>query len=94
MNGLHDFVDELAREIGIDREEVEARKAFLELGEPDVAALRDVHELLECHRDAFSDRFYAHLMSFPGLRDMLGAGAEARLRHLQARYFSSLTAGE
>ena len=80
MNGLHDFVDELAREIGIDREEVEARKAFLELGEPDVAALRDVHELLECHRDAFSDRFYAHLMSFPGLRDMLGTGAEARLQ--------------
>ncbi len=94
MNGLQDFVDDLAREIGIDHEEVQARKAFLELGEPDVDALRDVHDMLECHRDAFSDRFYAHLMSFPGLRDMLGEGAEARLRHVQAGYFSSLTAGE
>ena len=94
MNGFQDFVDDLAREIGIDREEVEARKAYLELGEADVTALRDVHELLECHRDAFSDRFYAHLMPFPKLRSMLGDGAEARLRHVQASYFSSLTAGE
>ncbi|MCC2970843.1 EAL domain-containing protein [Massilia sp. IC2-476] len=94
MNGLHDYVDDLAREIGLDREEVEARKAFLELSEADVEALRDVHELLECNRDAFSDRFYAHLMSFPKLRAMLGDGAERRLRHVQASYFSSLTAGD
>ncbi len=94
MTALHDYVDDLAREIGLDRDEVEARKAYLELGDEDVAALRDVHELLECHRDAFSDRFYAHLMSFPKLRGMLGDGAEARLRHVQASYFSSLTAGE
>jgi PAS domain S-box-containing protein len=94
MNGLHDFIDDLAREIGLDREEVEARKAFLELGEADITALRDVHALLECHRDAFSDRFYTHLMSFPTLRGMLGDGAEARLRHVQASYFSSLTAGD
>ncbi|MCC2957034.1 EAL domain-containing protein [Massilia sp. IC2-477] len=94
MNGLHNYVDDLAREIGLDREEVEARKAFLELSEADVEALRDVHELLECNRDAFSDRFYAHLMSFPKLRAMLGDGAERRLRHVQASYFSSLTAGD
>ena len=94
MNALHDLVDELAREIGLDCEEVAARKAYLELDEPDLEALRDVHALLESHRDAFSDRFYAHLMSFPKLRGMLGDGAEARLRHVQAAYFSSLTAGE
>jgi len=94
MSRLHDYVDELAREIGLDREEVEARKTFLELGEADVEALRDVHALLAGHRDAFSDRFYAHLLSFPQLRGMLGEGAQARLQHVQTAYFGSLTAGD
>ncbi|SFC85081.1 EAL domain-containing protein [Massilia yuzhufengensis] len=94
MSGFHDHIDDLAREIGLDRDEVAGRKAFLELGEADIAALQDVHALLECHRDAFSDRFYAHLASFPRLRALLGEGAEARLRHVQASYFSSLTTGE
>ena len=94
MNVPHDLVDELAREIGLDCDEVAVRKAYLELEESDIDALRDVHALLASHRDAFSDRFYAHLMSFPKLRGMLGDGAEARLRDVQAAYFSSLTAGE
>jgi len=93
-HALQDVIDGIAREIGLDSEEVEARKAYLELGESDVAALRDVHELLESHRDAFSDRFYAHLLAFPQLRTLLGPGAETRLRHVQATYFSSLTAGD
>ncbi len=91
---LHDLVDGIAREIGLDTEEIDARKAFLELDETDVAALRDVHELLESHRHAFSDRFYAHLLAFPQLRTLLGPGADKRLREVQAAYFSSLTAGD
>jgi diguanylate cyclase (GGDEF)-like protein/PAS domain S-box-containing protein len=94
MNGLQDYVDDLAREIGLDREEVEARKAFLELEDADIAALRDVHELLACHRDLFSDRFYEHLLSFPRLRTLLGEGAATRLRQAQGAYFGSLTGGE
>ena len=94
MNAAYDLVDELAREIGLDREEVEARKAYLELDEPDIEALHDVHGLLASQHDALSDRFYAHLMSFPKLRGMLGDGAEARLRHAQDDYLSSLTAGD
>ncbi|MCA1248619.1 EAL domain-containing protein [Massilia sp. MS-15] len=94
MNGFQDDVDELAREIGLDQDEVAARKAFLELGEDDVETLRDVHGLLAMHRDLFSERFYAHLMSFPQLRAMLGGGVEARLRRVQASYFDSLTAGD
>ncbi|MFC0253153.1 EAL domain-containing protein [Massilia consociata] len=93
-NELNEDIDNLARELGLDREEVDARKAFLELGEADVEALRDVHDLLECHRDVFTDRFYAHLLAFPQLRAMLGGDTEARLRQVQASYFSSLTAGE
>ena len=94
MNAPHDLIDELANGIGLDRDEVEARKAFLEFGEADIEALRDVHALLAARREDFSERFYAHLLSFPTLRGMLGEGAEARLRHVQAAYFSSLTAGE
>jgi len=93
-SAFHDRIDDIAREIGLDTEEVEARKAYLELGEDDVAALRDVHALLEVHRHAFSDRFYAHLLAFPQLRTLLGPGADKRLREVQATYFSSLTAGD
>ncbi|MCD2515618.1 EAL domain-containing protein [Massilia sp. G4R7] len=91
---FHLLVDGIALEIGLDADEIAARKAYLELDDADVAALRDVRELLESQRHAFSDRFYAHLLSFPQLRILLGAGAETRLRHLQAAYFSSLTAGD
>ena len=35
------------------------------------------------HRDAFSDRFYDHLLAFPQLRGMLDQGAQARLRHAE-----------
>jgi diguanylate cyclase (GGDEF)-like protein/PAS domain S-box-containing protein len=94
MNSLHDVVDELAREIGLDRDEVATRKAFLELGEGDVEALRDVHALLAPQRDAFAERFLVHLLSFPRLQALLGEDAGTRLRHAQADYFSSLTAGE
>jgi diguanylate cyclase (GGDEF)-like protein/PAS domain S-box-containing protein len=94
LRALQETIDDIAREIGLDQEEVEARKAFLELGEDDVGALRDIHALLDTQRDAFSDRFYAHLLAFPQLRALLGTGAEARLRHVQASYFSSLTAGD
>ena len=93
MGALQDVIDDIAREIGLDCAEVQARKAFLELGEDDVTALRDIHELLDTQRDAFSDRFYAHLLAFPQLRGLLGTGAEQRLRHVQASYFGSLTAG-
>ncbi|MEW6762795.1 MAG: EAL domain-containing protein [Pseudomonadota bacterium] len=94
LRAPQDVIDDIAREIGLDSDEVEARKAFLELGEADVAALRDIHELLDMQRDAFSDRFYAHLLVFPQLNTLLGAGAETRLRHVQASYFSSLTNGD
>ncbi|MGG7607074.1 EAL domain-containing protein [Massilia sp. BKSP1R2A-1] len=94
LRALRDVIDDIAQEIGLDSDEVEARKAFLELGEADVAALRDIHELLDTQRDAFSDRFYAHLLAFPQLGTLLGPGAETRLRHVQASYFSSLTNGD
>jgi diguanylate cyclase (GGDEF)-like protein/PAS domain S-box-containing protein len=89
------MVDAMAREIGLDGAEIAARKDFLEFTASDVAALRDVHGLLEDERERFSTEFYAHLMRFPGMRAMIGGEqAAARLRSAQSAYFSSLTAGE
>ena len=88
-------IDAIAREIGLDEEELRARKHFLQFGERDAAALRRVHALLDGRRDTFSDGFYAHLLDFPRMRELLGEGeTTSRLKQAQADYFSSLTAGE
>ncbi len=43
----------------------------------------------------FSDTFYAHLLDFPRMRELLGdSDTTARLRRAQSSYFSSLTGGE
>jgi len=93
--GLDTAVEAIAREIGLDGAELDARKAFLELGADEVAVLRDVHALLGADGDVFSDQFYEHLLSFPALRALVPDDATvAHLRHVQSGYFGSLTAGE
>ncbi len=95
MSPSRDTVETIAREIGLDHDEIAARKEFLQLGEADLQVLRDVHARLHNARDAFSDGFYRHLLSFSQLRALVGdAATEARLRHAQSGYFSSLTAGD
>lgn len=88
-------IEAIAREIGLDEEEIVARKRFLQFDAADAALLREVHALLGSKRDAFSDAFYAHLLAFPRMRELLGEGdALARLKGAQSAYFSSLTAGD
>ncbi|MEH6437988.1 EAL domain-containing protein [Massilia sp. DD77] len=90
-----DMLEAIAREIGLDGDEVAARKAFLEFREADVAALRDVHAMLEQERERFSGEFYDHLLRHAHTRGMLGDDSAVQaLRHTQSDYFSSLTAGE
>lgn len=89
------MIDAIALEIGLDGDEVAARKRFLEFGAVDAGVLREVHALLDAHRDTFSDVFYAHLRDFPRMRELLGdSEAAARLQQAQSGYFSSLTAGD
>ena len=95
MRETAEMIDAIAHEIGLDGDELAARRRFLQFDERDIAALRDVHALLDAQRDTFSDHFYDHLLAFPRMRELLGdSAATARLRQAQARYFSSLTAGE
>ena len=88
------MLDAIAREIGLDDAELAARCAFLEFGEADLAALRDIHPWLDSQRDTFLDNLNAYLLTFPRLRDAFGIpDTMTCLRRAQSAYFSSLTAG-
>lgn len=81
-------------EIGIDDNEIATRREFLSFGELDSLALKALHELLETHRTALTESFYAHLLRFPEMRPLLGDEAKlTRLKQAQSRYFSQLTSG-
>jgi diguanylate cyclase (GGDEF)-like protein/PAS domain S-box-containing protein len=95
MKGLAEAVEAVAREIGLDEGEIAARKDFLELTALDGELLRDIQVLVERDAQAFSDSFYAHVLSFPQLRALVpDSAAEARLSHSMSRYFSTLCQGE
>ncbi|MEW6024463.1 MAG: EAL domain-containing protein [Pseudomonadota bacterium] len=70
-------------------------RAYLEFDESDAQLLRDVHPYLQAHQSDVVLAFYEHLLRFPRLRQLLdNRHAFARLKHLQAMYFDSLTAGD
>ncbi|MEW6761244.1 MAG: EAL domain-containing protein [Pseudomonadota bacterium] len=95
MKALDDSVDAIGREIGLDQEEVAERMAFLGVHADDIALLRELHALMVDDTDTFSDDFYEHILSFPALRALVKDDATVqRLKHSQAAYFHSLTAGE
>jgi diguanylate cyclase (GGDEF)-like protein/PAS domain S-box-containing protein len=95
MSTRDDTVDMIAREIGLDEQEIAARKRYLELGEDDLALLREVHALTSSDGAPFSEAFYDYLMEFGDLRALLKDDAiVAHLRHAQGAYFHSLTAGD
>jgi diguanylate cyclase (GGDEF)-like protein/PAS domain S-box-containing protein len=68
MSGTENSVEAIAGEIGLDEHEIAARKRFLELGEDDVALLREVHALTGADGAAFSDAFHDYLLEFGALR--------------------------
>jgi diguanylate cyclase (GGDEF)-like protein len=90
-------LDRLLRDLGLNEAEVAERKAFLEFADEDIGLLRELHALLDRHRvrEAFVDRFYAHLQNFAGTRRHLRDEATLeRLKRTQSAYFDSLTAGD
>jgi nitrogen fixation negative regulator NifL len=71
------------------------RKAFLELGERDAEVLRRIGRTLAPACSRLVDRFYEHLLAFPGTRRLLSDPAMVeRLKRAQARYFDRLLGGE
>jgi diguanylate cyclase (GGDEF)-like protein/PAS domain S-box-containing protein len=95
MRDLQQAVVDIAREIGLDEREIAARMDFLELTAVDCALLRDIHPLIERDSEAFSDSFYAHVLSFPEMRALVpDSSTENNLHHALSRYFSTLCLGD
>ena len=72
-------------------EDLEQRKAFLNLRDGDLAALRHLREPLEKHADAFVGAFYRQLLAFQPTRELLRDPAvKERLLAKQRSYLLSL----
>ena len=95
MLSIDDWVSSIVAELGLDEQDIAARKAFLELNAADVRQLRVQHERLGAARGRFIEVFYAHLLRFAATRELIATPElQARLRHKQSDYFEQLTAGE
>lgn len=95
MKDINEAVEALAREMGLDQEEIAQREAFLEITPADIALLKQIHERLEQESYSFADSFYSHLLEFPQLRTLLpDVETINRLRASQSAYFSKLTQGD
>lgn len=79
----------------VSDEDREERLKFLQLSHEDHQALRDLHPIFLERRDAFLDRFYGHLLSFPGTSSVLKDDATIRrARSGQAHYMERMLTGE
>jgi signal transduction histidine kinase len=85
----------LAPGVGLDADAVAQQRAFFELAAGDDAALHTLRPIAEASVDALVEEFYAHLLAFPTLRELLEREPNRieRLKALQRAYFLSLTGG-
>lgn len=73
---------------------LQRRKAFLGLGEADMAPLHSLRERLAGQENHFLDAFYDHLLNFPETRRLLpDVATTLRLKQAQKRYFKQLLSG-
>lgn len=85
----------LLQEMELTAEEIEARKAFLEFHEDDVAALKEMDEIAQQYADPVIDAFYEHLMAFEDTAAFFRDPATLRrVKQQQKQYFIDLTKGE
>jgi signal transduction histidine kinase len=80
---------------GLDEVHRAERLAFFQLGDEDAKALLGYQPVAAATVDRIVSDFYAHLLRFPELEDLLRADPEriAKLQGLQREYFLSLTQG-
>ena len=77
--------------LGVVKEELEERLAFLSVTETDRSLLADLAPLLDRHAERFVSAFYRHLLSFDGTRQLLSDPAvKDRLLAKQREYLLSL----
>jgi hypothetical protein len=95
--GHHDALDQavehITAQIGLETDEIDRRKAFLEFSESGCDLLRAVHDELGRGEHSVAEHFYSHLRSFAPTNGLLQKSDLARLKRTQGAYFRSLTAG-
>jgi diguanylate cyclase (GGDEF)-like protein/PAS domain S-box-containing protein len=85
----------VARELGIDAEEIARRKSFLQLDKSDVELLKSLQSLQQHYEDDIATAFFDHLLGFAQIRDMVpDEETLVRLRNTLATYFRDLISGE
>ena len=87
-------ITQVAEQMGIDREAIRQRKAFLEFDQHDVAQLTKMHASLNKSQKEFVDCFYEHILSFEEMRQILPETITvAQLKKTQSAYFEKLSTG-
>lgn len=85
----------ILQEMDLTDDEIEQRKAFLELHADDVAMLRQMDSLARQYADPVIEEFYGHIMSFKETAEFFRDPATLRrVKQQQKQYFLDLTSGE
>ncbi|HXZ00031.1 MAG TPA: protoglobin domain-containing protein [Stellaceae bacterium] len=89
-----DAVGARAGDIEASEQELARRKAFLEIGEEDVANLTGINDLAQRYADEVIEDFYRHLLAFEETRAFFGdPQLLQRVKGQQKEYFLRLTQG-
>lgn len=92
-DGGHDR--DLSKALGLDAEHLAERLAFYEISPRDEDLLAQISDVCDPRLDEVIADFYAHLLRFPQLEELLRAtpGRVTRLQGMQKEYFRQLTRG-
>ena len=89
-----DEISDLMAAIGLDQNQLEGRKNFMQMKGEDSERMRGMAPLYTANAAALIDRLYSHMLSHEETRRKLGSEANiARLKELQRRYFEQLFEG-
>ena len=86
---------DLSKALGLDAERLAERLAFYEISGRDEELLAQISDVCDPRLDDVIADFYAHLLRFPQLEELLRAapGRVSRLQGMQKEYFRQLTRG-
>jgi len=84
----------LLADMNLSDAEIERRKAFLEFGKHDVAALQGLNDIAQRYADSVIEDLYEHFLSFDETRAFFkDAATLSRVKRMQKDYFLQLTQG-
>lgn len=94
-NPFQQHVERIVAALGIDAQDIEQRKQYLEFAAADIVALRQLQQTLFDVRENVIEDLYAHLREFEVTAELLAKeGVLERLKRVQLDYLGSLTQGD